>query len=60
MSAGQEFGFVCPDWAKPHWNLNECTIMECTDGTYAVVDHSLNGVTIYVEKTREECAKHLN
>ena len=60
QAATQQLGFVCPEWAKPHWNPNECTIMECEDGTFAVVDHSLNGITIAVEKTRSKCSTHLN
>jgi len=41
-------GYVCPDWAQKHWNRDECVIHQTTDGNFAVVDHSLNGVTIFV------------
>ncbi len=52
-------GFVCPDWAIPYWNQTECTITPCTDGTHVVLDHSLNGVEIFIG-TRKECANFLN
>jgi hypothetical protein len=51
-----KFGFVCPEWAKSHWNPAECVIMQCTDDTFAVIDHSLNGVVVYVGKSHEECS----
>ena len=54
-----ELGFVCPEWAIPHWNPAECTIIDCTDGTVAVIDHSLNGVTVFAAKTRRECSEFL-
>ena len=54
----EKMGFVCPDWALEHWNQNECTIEKCTDGDFAVVDHSVQ-VTIYVGKTYEECENWL-
>lgn len=60
MPAPQERGFVCPEWAKGAWNPNECTIEKCTDGTFALVDHSLCGVTIAVEETREGLRKYIN
>ncbi|MFA7286845.1 MAG: hypothetical protein WC052_04280 [Patescibacteria group bacterium] len=56
----QPMGFVCPGWAKPHWNALECTIEECTDGSHVVLDHSLNGVTIYAGATRKDCSDWLN
>jgi len=56
----KEFGFTCPDWAKPFWNQSECTVEKCTDGTYIVLDHSLNGVEIYAAPTKGECTKWLS
>lgn len=55
----KQFGFVCPDWAVPHWNQNECTVEKCTDGTHIVLDHSLNGVVIYAAETEKECREWL-
>ena len=60
QAAEPQLGFVCPEWAKPYWDPLECQIHPCGDGTFALVDHSLNGVTIAVERTRMECAAHLN
>jgi hypothetical protein len=60
MPAEKQLGFICPEWARPYWDAAECTIEPCSDGTFAVVDHSLNGVTIAVERTYKECAKHLS
>ncbi len=51
-------GFVCPEWAKDHWLENECTIEKCTDGRYAVVDHSVQ-TTIYIGETKDECVEWL-
>lgn len=51
-----DFGFVCPDWAKPHWKPEECEIVPDVDGTFVVVDSSLSGTLIYVGKTRDECS----
>lgn len=50
-----DLGHVCPSWATKHVNPREWTIEPCTDGTYAIIDHSLNGVTVYVGKTATEC-----
>jgi hypothetical protein len=55
----KKFGFICPDWAKPHWNQQECTIERCADGTFVVLDHSLNGVEVYLGISHEECARWL-
>lgn len=54
-SEEKRFGFVCPDWAKPHWNQCECTIEDATDGTCVVLDHSIQTV-VYVGHNRKECA----
>lgn len=54
----ERMGFVCPDWAKPHWNPAECTIEKCTDGNYAVVCHQIQQ-TIFVARTRQECVSFL-
>jgi hypothetical protein len=51
-------GFVCPAWAKSVWNQNECSVETATNGTFAVVDHSLQ-ITVYVGTTREECENWL-
>lgn len=47
-------GFICPDWAKPHWNPRECTVMTDVSGEYVVVDHSVHE-TVYVGKDANEC-----
>lgn len=52
-------GFVCPDWAVPYWNPYECTMMSCTDGDYAAVDHSLQ-VTVYVAGSAQEVSTFLS
>ncbi|MEI6863913.1 MAG: hypothetical protein WCK46_00870 [Candidatus Adlerbacteria bacterium] len=50
--SGPEIGFVCPDWALEYWDPDECTILKCTDGAYAVVDHSVQQ-TIFVGRQFE-------
>lgn len=50
------YRLVCPEWAKAYWNANECSVERCTDGTFVVIDHSLNGVVI-LEATTELEAK---
>ncbi len=52
--AEETFGFVCPDWAKEVWNKNECTVEPSTDGTFVVLDHSIQTV-VYRGKTDKEC-----
>jgi hypothetical protein len=54
----KQFGFVCPKELIPHWNQNECTIEKCTDGTFVVLDHSIQTV-VYVGHTRKECSDWL-
>lgn len=54
MAKGKSTGFVCPDWAKEVWDRNECTVEPTTDGTFVVLDHSIQTV-VYTGKTREEC-----
>ena len=49
------FGFVCPEWAREHWNIEECTIVEHLDGTAEVFDQSIQ-MTIYVGHNAHECA----
>lgn len=45
--------FTCPKVLEPYWNIKECTVQKCTDGSYIILDHSIQSV-IY-EGTREEC-----
>ncbi len=58
LVSGGKRGFICPDWAKPHWDATQCSIEHCTDGTYLVLCHSTQE-GIYVGETREECAQWL-
>lgn len=51
-------GFVCPTWAYGYWNPRECTIEECTDGSYVVLDHSIQ-TTVYEGGSRKECVDFL-
>lgn len=55
---GITMGFVCPEWALDYWNPLECTIELCTDGRYAVVDHSIQ-TSVYIGKTKQECIEWL-
>ncbi|OGE78264.1 MAG: hypothetical protein A2751_03880 [Candidatus Doudnabacteria bacterium RIFCSPHIGHO2_01_FULL_46_14] len=55
----KQFGFVYPPEFQAHWNALECTIENATDGTFVIVDHSLNGAEIYIGRDRKECADWL-
>lgn len=46
---------VCPDWAFPFWNSQLSDIVECADGTFAVVDFSLGCETIYSGTDKVDC-----
>lgn len=54
-----KFGFVCEKWALGHWSPRECTVEHATDGSYVIIDHSLNGAEIYVGKSLNECREWL-
>jgi len=56
----KQYGFVCPVWAMHFWKPAECEIILTTDGDFAVIDYSLNGVMIFLAKTSEECSDWLN
>ena len=49
--------FTCPEWALNYWNPRECQIVKCTDGKYAVLDHSIQ-TTVFVG-TEDECKDFL-
>ncbi len=53
------YGFVLPKELIPHWNQNECTIEDTTEGEAVVVDHSIQMV-VYRGKTSEECSDWLH
>lgn len=57
--SNKQFGFVCPEELRDRWNTSECTIENAADGTAVIVDHSLNGVVIYIGRNRQECADWL-
>ncbi len=59
MAENNEMGFVCPEWAVPHWNPDDCTVLSCTDGTYAAVDHQLQ-VTVFTAPEASAVRTFLN
>lgn len=50
--------FTCPEWALNYWDPRECEIVKCTDGKYAVLDHSIQ-TTVFVG-TEGECKDFLD
>ena len=53
-----KFGYVCPAKLREHWDPNECTIEETKNGSFIVLDHSIQ-IVVYRGHTRNECEDFL-